>query len=132
MNFLSKFSGPLLSILRIVSGLLFIQHGTTKLFQFPATEMFATAPPLGSLMGVGGVLEIVGGALLIIGLFTPIVAFIMSGMMAVAYWMFHAPSSMYPVQNGGDAAILFCFIFLYFAAVGGGPWSVDALLKKKA
>ena len=132
MGFLDKFSGPLLSVLRIVSALLFIAHGTTKLFSFPATEMFATPPPVGGLMWIGGILEAGGGLLLLIGLFTRPVAFVLSGMMAVAYWMFHAPASIYPVQNGGDAAILFCFVFLYIAAAGGGPWSVDNALRKKA
>ncbi len=131
MGFLDKFSGPLLSVLRIVSALLFIAHGTTKLFGFPATERFATPPPPMDLMWFGGILEAGGGALLLIGLFTRPIAFVLSGMMAVAYWMFHAPASIYPVQNGGDAAILFCFIFLYIAAAGGGPWSVDNLLGKK-
>ena len=107
MGFLDKFSGPLLSALRIVSALLFIAHGTTKLFGFPATEMFATLPEPMTLMWFGGILEAGGGLLLLIGLFTRPVAFVLSGMMAVAYWMFHAPTSIYPIQNGGDAAILF-------------------------
>lgn len=133
MGFLSPFSGQLLSVLRIVSALIFTAHGTTKLFGFPATEMFAVAPEPMTLMWVGGILETVGGVLLLIGLFTRPVAFVLSGMMAVAYWMFHAPASIYPIQNGGDAAILYCFIFLYIAAAGGGPWSVDnALSRKKA
>lgn len=131
MGFLDRFSGPLLSVLRIVSALLFIAHGTAKLFQFPATEMFASPPPIGDLMWFAGVLEAFGGALLLIGLFTLPVAFVLSGMMAVAYWMAHAPQSIYPIQNGGDAAILFCFVFLYIAAAGGGPISVDAMLTKK-
>lgn len=131
MGFLDKFSGPLLSALRIVSALLFIAHGTTKLFGFPATEMFATLPEPMTLMWFGGILEAGGGLLLLIGLFTRPVAFVLSGMMAVAYWMFHAPASIYPVQNGGDAAILFCFVFLYIAAAGGGPWSADNMLFRK-
>ncbi|MES1200134.1 MAG: DoxX family protein [Pseudomonadota bacterium] len=131
MNFLARFSGPLLSILRIVSGLLFLEHGATKLLQFPLTQMFATAPPVGSILWIGGVLELVGGALLVIGLFTPLVAFILSGEMAFAYWMFHAPQSPFPAVNQGDAAILFCFVFLYLAAAGAGPWSADAILFKK-
>jgi len=132
MGFLDKFSGPLLSVLRIVSALLFIAHGTTKLFGFPATEMFATTPAPMTLMWFAGVLEAFGGAFLLIGLFTRPVAFVLSGMMAVAYWTAHATQSFYPVQNGGDAAILFCFVFLYIAAAGGGPWSVDNALRKKA
>lgn len=132
MGFLDKFSTPLLSVLRIVSALLFIAHGTTKLFSFPATEMFATPPEAMTLMWFAGVLEAFGGALLLIGLFTRPIAFVLSGMMAVAYWTVHATQSFYPVQNGGDAAILFCFVFLYIAAAGGGPWSVDSALSKKS
>lgn len=131
MSFLDRFSGPLLSVLRIVSALLFIEHGTTKLFLFPPSEMFAQSPPVGSLMWIAGILEAGGGALLLLGLFTRPVAFILSGMMAVAYWMAHAPQAFYPLQNQGDAAILFCFIFLYLVAAGPGPWSVDALIGKK-
>lgn len=129
---LDKFSAPLLSILRIVSALLFIEHGTTKLLGFPPTEMFATSPEPMTLMWFAGILEFGGGVLLALGLFTRPVAFILSGMMAVAYWMAHATQSLYPVQNGGDAAILFCFIFLYIAAAGGGPWSADRIVFKKA
>lgn len=132
MGFLDRFSAPLLSVLRIVSALLFIAHGTAKLFQFPATEMFASPPPVGDLMWIAGVLEAGGGALLLMGLFTRPVAFVLSGMMAVAYWMAHAPQSFYPIQNGGDAAILFCFVFLYIAAAGGGSVSIDRMLTKKS
>ncbi|MBE9638195.1 DoxX family protein [Salipiger mangrovisoli] len=114
----------MLSVLRIVTALIFLLHGTQKLFGFPATEQ---QPPLFSLMGLGGVLELVGGLLMLIGLFTRPVAFVLSGMMAVAYWMFHAPQNLYPTLNGGDAAILYCFVFLYFAVVGGGSLSLDAL-----
>lgn len=128
---LDKFSAPLLSILRIVSALLFIEHGTTKLFGFPPTEMFAVSPAPMTLMWFAGILEFGGGVLLLLGLFTRPVAFILSGMMAVAYWMAHATQSFYPVQNGGDAAILFCFIFLYVVAAGGGPWSADRIIFKK-
>ncbi len=131
MGFLDKFSGQLLSALRIVSALLFMAHGTAKLFGFPATEMFAQPPEPMTLMWFAGVLETVGGALLVLGLFTRPAAFVLSGMMAVAYWMAHAPQSLYPIQNGGDAAILFCFIFLYIAAAGGGPLSLDATLFSK-
>ncbi|MFN3464793.1 MAG: DoxX family protein [Terricaulis sp.] len=131
MGFLDRFSPQLLSALRIVSALLFIAHGTTKLFGFPATEMFAQPPEPMTLMWVGGILEAGGGALLLLGLFTRPVAFVLSGMMAVAYWMFHAPASVYPVQNGGDAAILFCFVFLYIAAAGPGAWALDNFIGKK-
>jgi putative oxidoreductase len=119
----------LLSILRIVAALIFMEHGTQKLFGFPPSERGGAE--LFSLMGLAGILETVGGALLLVGLFTRPVAFILSGMMAVAYWMAHAPQSAYPVNNGGDAAILYCFVFLYLFAVGGGPWSLDNWLRGK-
>jgi putative oxidoreductase len=114
----------LLSVLRIVTGLLFLDHGTQKLFGFPARVM--DAPALFSLLGLQGILEVVGGLLIIVGLFTRPVAFILSGNMAVAYFMAHAPKNFFPALNGGDAAILYCFIFLYLAAAGGGVWSMDA------
>ena len=113
-----------LSILRIVTGLLFLEHGTMKILGFPpATEM--SPLDLSTLAGWSGVLELVGGALIVIGLFTRPVAFILSGMMAVAYFWVHAPMSFYPVHNGGDAAILYCFVFFYLFVAGGGAWSVD-------
>ena len=118
-----------LSILRIVSALLFFEHGSSKLLGFPPSNM---SPEVMSLPWIAGVLEIVGGALLFFGLFTRSVAFILSGQMAVAYWFFHyKPDNIYPLTNHGDAAILFCFIFLYIAFAGGGPWSLDALLRKR-
>lgn len=132
MGFLDKFSGPLLGILRLISALLFLAHGTAKLFGFPATEMFAVPPEPMTFMWFVGVLETVGGALLAIGLFTRPVAFVLSGMMAVAYWMVHAPQTFYPIQNGGELAIMFCFTFLYIAAAGGGSWSVDSMIGKRA
>jgi putative oxidoreductase len=125
----SVWAPRLLSILRIVAALIFFEHGTQKLFGFPPSER--AGPELFSLMGLTGILETVGGALLLIGLFTRPVAFILSGMMAVAYWMAHAPQSVYPISNGGDAAILYCFVFLYLFAAGGGPWSLDAWLRNK-
>lgn len=131
MGFLDRFSAPLLSVLRIMSALLFMAHGTAKLLGFPATEMFAQPPEMGSLIWIAGVLELVGGALLAIGLFTRPVAFVLAGQMAFAYFIGHAPQATFPVQNGGDAAILFCFVFLYIAAAGGGPWSLDRALFKK-
>lgn len=112
-----------LSILRIVAALIFFEHGTQKLLGFPPPE---SAPAFLSLSWIAGVFELVGGALLVLGLFTRPVAFILSGQMAVAYWIAHAPRSFFPVLNGGDAAILYCFVFLYLAFAGGGPWSVDA------
>ena len=112
-----------LAALRIMTALLFMAHGTAKLFGFPATDM--PQPPVGSLMWIGGVLEAVGGLLLLLGLFSRPVAFVLAGEMAVAYFMFHAPQGFYPAANGGDAAILFCFVFLLIAAAGPGAWSVD-------
>lgn len=114
------------SILRIMTGLLFLQHGTMKYFNFPPSEMFANGVELASLFGVGGILELVGSALIIFGLFTRVAAFILSGEMAAAYFMFHAPRSFYPVSNQGEPAILFSFVFLYLVFSGPGPWSVDA------
>lgn len=122
----ANWSGYLLSILRIVTGLLFLAHGTAKLIQWPFVDMFKDGVPLGSLFGIGGVLEIVGGVLIVLGLFTRPVAFILAGMMAVAYFMFHAPAGFYPIVNGGELAVLYCFIFLFFAAQGPGSLSLDA------
>jgi putative oxidoreductase len=122
----SAWAPRILSVLRIMTGLLFIEHGTMKFFNFPPSEMFAQGVELVSLFGLAGVLELVGGALIVLGLFTRPVAFILSGEMAVAYFMGHAGQSFYPVINGGESAILFCFIFLYLACAGAGPWSVDA------
>jgi len=118
-----------LSILRIVAALLFFEHGTTKLLGFPPSEH---SPEVLSLSWIAGAMELVGGAFLIVGLFTRPVAFILAGEMAFAYWMAHAPQSPFPVVNGGDSAILFCFVFLYLAFAGGGPWSLDALLGREA
>lgn len=131
MGFLDRFSGPLLSVLRIVSALIFMSHGTAKLFNFPPTEQFSTAPEPMTLIWFAGVLELVGGALLALGLFTRPAAFLLSGQMAIAYWTVHASQSFYPIQNQGDAAILYCFVFLYIAAAGGGPWSLDRTLFKQ-
>lgn len=115
-----------LSILRIVAALIFIAHGTQKLFGFPAPPQSGLPAAL-TLSWIGGVLEAFGGLLLLLGLFTRPVAFILAGEMAVAYWMFHAPRSFYPLLNGGDASILYCFVFLYLAVAGGGAWSLDNL-----
>lgn len=117
-----------LSILRIVAALIFFEHGTAKLLGFPASDF---SPAAFSLPWIAGLLELVGGALLVVGLFTRPVAFILSGLMAFAYWLAHAPQGPYPVLNGGDAAILFCFVFLYIAFAGGGPWSVDAYIERQ-
>lgn len=116
-----------LSVTRVVAALIFLAHGTQKLFGFPAVSERGM-PAVGTLTWTAGVLELVGGALLVLGLFTRPVAFVLSGLMAFAYWIAHAPRSPYPVLNGGDAAILYCFLFLYIACAGGGPWSLDARL----
>lgn len=122
-----------LALLRIVSGYLFLLHGSAKLLGFPHVAMFDKLQ-LASLMGVAGVLELVGGVLLVIGLFTRPTAFVLSGQMAVAYFMAHASqgNALFPLLNGGEAAVLFCFIFLYLAAAGGGVWSVDAARRSSA
>ncbi len=115
------------SALRIVSGFLFILPGTMKLFAFPiGMPPNGDTAPLMSQIGIGGILEVLGGALMVLGLFTRPVAFILSGEMAVAYWQFHAPKGFWPIVNGGNEAALFCFVWLYFSAAGAGPWSLDA------
>lgn len=119
-----------LGLLRIVAAILFMEHGSQKLLGFPPSSH--GSPELFSLIWFAGVLELFGGFLLLIGLFTRPVAFILSGQMAFAYWMAHAPKDIFPVLNGGDAAILFCFVFLYFAAAGGGAWSIDAMRSRSA
>lgn len=124
-RFLDLNAPRMLSVLRIVSALIFFAHGTQKLLGFPASD---GSPAILSLSWISGVLELVGGALLILGLFTRPTAFVLSGHMAAAYWIAHAPQSPFPVQNGGDAAILYCFVFLYIVFAGPGPWSLDALL----
>jgi len=126
---LNTWSPQALAALRIIAGLLFLAHGLVKLFGFPEGAQPGEVPLL-SLLGIGAVIEVATGSLLILGLFTRPAAFIASGQMAVAYWMFHAPSSPYPATNGGDAAILFCFIFLYLMAAGPGAWSLDERLSK--
>ena len=117
----------LLSALRTVTGFLFLAHGTQKLFLFPSSP--AGLVPLDSQLGVAGLLECVGGALLMMGLFTQPVAFVLAGEMAIAYFSVHAPQGFWPIANGGELAVLYCFIFLYLAATGGGPWSLDTHLR---
>ena len=119
-------------LLPVVAGFLFVQAGGLILFGwFGGMPDQPSPPPLLSQTGIGGVLEFFGGIAIMLGLFTRPVAFILSGMMAVAYWQFHAPNGAWPVQNQGLPAVLFCFIFLYIAAQGGGAWSFDALLRRR-
>jgi putative oxidoreductase len=119
-----------LSILRIFTGLELLQHGTGKILGFPVVPNWAHVQ-ITSLTGFGGLIELVGGILFTIGLFTRPVAFILSGFTAVAYFLAHAGKGFYPVLNGGELAALYCFVFLYFVFAGAGPWSVDALLGRK-
>jgi putative oxidoreductase len=125
----TEWAPRVLSIARIVTALIFMEHGTQKLFGFPPSAN--PGPALFSLYGFAGTLEIVGGILLVFGLFTRPVAFILSGEMAFAYWMTHAQRSIFPILNGGDAAILYCFLFLYLAFAGGGAWSLDQRFWKR-
>ena len=120
-----RWTGHLLSLLRIVAALLFMAHGTQKLFSWPTDEPREAAQLL-SMMGFAGVLETFGGALLLLGWFTRPVAFLLAGEMAVAYFMSHAPRAFWPILNRGEVAVLYCFLFLYLSAAGGGPWSLDA------
>lgn len=128
--YLAKCAPHLLSVMRIVAAFLFMQHGGQKLFGFPIAK---PGPPLElfSLTGLAGVLEFFGGLLLLLGLSTRPVAFVLSGLMAVAYFMAHAPKGFWPLANKGELAALYCFVFLYLAAAGGGRWSLDRILFKK-
>jgi putative oxidoreductase len=127
---LQRWSPVVLSLLRIFAGLLFMEHGLMKLFHFPAPQPHVP-DPLPTLLLIGAWIEVVGGGLIALGLFTRIAAFVCSGEMAVAYFMFHAPQSFWPGINQGDGAILFSFVFLYLAFAGAGPWSLDALLARR-
>lgn len=127
-DWFAGWSPHLLSVLRVITAFLFMEHGGMKLFGFPA--------PMGdislfSLIGLAGVLEVFGGFLILIGLFTRAVAFILSGEMAFAYFMAHAPQGFWPVLNHGEPAVLYCFIYLYLAAAGGGAWSADRILQQR-
>ncbi len=127
MAFLDKWAPYWLSVLRIVASLLFVEHGLEKLFGFPAA-----GPALSPLVAIQGVIEVFGGATLLVGFYARPVAFILCGDMAAAYFMAHFPRSFYPAVNGGDAAILFCFVFFYIVLAGAGPFSVDdAVLKRQ-
>jgi len=129
MNSLATRAAPiLLSALRIVSGFLFVEHGMQKWLGFPGAR--ANPSTITSLSGIAGVFELVGGFLLLIGLFTRPVAFVLSGLMAFAYFISHAPQGFWPLLNKGELAALYCFVFLFLAAAGGGPLSLDRLLRK--
>lgn len=122
MSRLNAYAPYFLALLRIVAALLFIAHGTSKLFGWPSAAM---QPPLMSIFGLAAILEVAGGLLLLVGLFTRPVAFVLAGEMAAAYFIAHAPNDFFPVNNGGDGAVLFCFIFLYLVFSGPGAWNLD-------
>jgi putative oxidoreductase len=124
-NLFAKYQPQALSILRIMTGLVVLQYGMGKILKFPVVPMFAGVTPF-SLYGAAGLLELVLGLLVLIGLFTRPAAFILSGLMAFAYFLGHAPRGFYPILNGGDLAIMLCFVFLYLSTAGAGRWSVDA------
>jgi putative oxidoreductase len=130
LNATSSYSPLVLSLLRFVAGLIFMEHGTQKLLNFPVSEHGTVA--LFSLIGLAGALELVLGLAVTVGLFTRVAAFILSGEMAFAYFMAHFPRSLFPALNGGDAAILFCFVFLYLAFAGGGPIGLDGKFFRKS
>lgn len=125
----STYQPQFLSVLRIVSGLLFLEHGTAKVLGFPAVE--GVPPPGLSLAGLSGPLELVLGALLVLGLFTRPAAFLAAGFCAVGYWMVHAAGGTFPIVNGGETIALYCFVFLYLFFAGPGPWSLDAMMRRK-
>ena len=129
MEFLRPYASHVLSVLRVMCGLLLLQHGTTKYLNFPVGPMNNASPMTAS--GVAGLLELVGGVLLIFGLFTRPIAFILSGMTAVAYFYAHAPRGFFPILNTGELAVLYSFVLLYLAAAGGGAWSLDRLRNKE-
>ena len=124
-EFLNVWKPRLLSIMRVITGFLFMQHGGQKIFGFPAPQRYEFDPI--SLSGAAGMLELVGGALIVIGLLTRPTAFLLSGLMAFAYFIAHAPQGFWPLMNGGELAALYCFVFLYLSAAGGGEWSIDLL-----
>ncbi|GAB3113998.1 DoxX family protein [Aestuariicella hydrocarbonica] len=129
-NVLTQWRPRVLSVLRIITAFMFMQHGAQKIWGYPVAQRYEF--DLFSLSGVAGVLELAGGFLILIGLFTRPVAFLLSGLMAVAYFMVHAPQNFWPLANGGELAALFSFVFLYFVFSGAGEWSVDHLRNQKA
>lgn len=128
-SFLGSWRPRVLSTLRIVTAFLFMQHGGQKMFGFPAPQRYEF--DLVSLSGVAGVLEVFGGLLILLGLFTRPTAFLLSGLMAFAYFIAHAPQGFWPIANGGELAILYCFTFLYLSVAGGGTWSIDSIRFEK-
>ena len=124
MGFLSRYSPQILGLTRIIVGLLFLEHGMAKLLHFPVVPMFANGP-LPPMILASGTIELVGGALVALGLFSRIAAFVCSGMMAVAYFMVHFPQGFFPILNGGELAIVYCFVFLYLAAAGPGAFAIN-------
>ena len=127
---LERYTPHALAVLRIVTALIFLEHGSQKLFGFPAAAPPSGLPPALSFFWFGGILEFFGGLLLLVGLFTRCAAFVLAGEMAVAYWLIHAPKSVFPALNGGDAAVLYCFVFLYLVFAGPGPWSIDRMRER--
>ena len=129
--FLETWAPRIRSVFRIILGLLFVEHGSAKLLHFPEVASFDNLQ-LFSLIGLSGALELVGGLLLFLGLFTRATAFILSGEMAFAYFMVHAPRGFFPLLSGGEPAVVYCFAFLYLAVAGGGPWSLDSVWRRRA
>lgn len=119
------------SVLRIVAGLMFLLHGTQKLLSWPIPPQGGANPPLTSIYGIAGLIELVGGLLIAVGLFTRIAAFVSSGEMAAAYFMAHAKDGFWPTANQGELSVLYCFVFLYFVFSGAGPWSIDAIIDRR-
>jgi putative oxidoreductase len=128
-SFYVRWMPRLLSVLRIIIGFLFIPHGAQKLFGFMAPPQWST-PPIFSIVGIAGALEFFGGLFILLGLFTRPVAFILSGLMAVAYFMVHAPGGFWPLQNKGELAVVYCWLLLFFSVAGGGAWSIDRLWQR--
>lgn len=131
-SFLNDWSPRVLSVLRIITGFLLLWHGSQKLFNYPASAQGGGGGELPPLMLVAGILEFFGGILFLIGLLTRPIAFLLSGLLAVAYFMSHAPGGFLPLVNKGELAVLYCFVFLYFVFAGGGAWSLDRLIWKRA
>lgn len=130
-EFLDRWSPRLLSLLRVVVGLLYFAHGTAKLLHYPYAKYLVLNEPLLSLSGIAGCMDIVGGPLIAFGLFTRPVAFLLSGEMAIGYFLVRAPNGFFPILNGGEINVVYSFFFLYLSAAGGGSWSLDRVLRKK-